>query len=242
MTESLAHIGVKRKSGRYPWGSGEEPYQHEAGFLQAVQDMRKSGMSEKEIATFHGMSTGELRAMKTAALESVKAAKVAEAVRLKEKGLSNVAIGERMGLNESSVRALLKPAAEAKRGVLEATQKTLAEAVAKKGPIDIGTGVEAHMGISREKLNAAVAQLQAQGYKVYYTKVEQLGTGKETSIKALVPPGLTYKEFAENAHKLGSVYSYSPDKGHTFLGMTEKPVNVDLKRVQVLEGRGWYGP
>lgn len=233
MTESLSHIGVKRKSGRYPWGSGEEPYQHEAGFLQAVQDMRKSGMSEKEIATFHGMSTGELRAMKTAALESVKAAKVAEAVRLKEKGLSNVAIGERMGLNESSVRALLKPSVESKRGVLEATQRTLTEAVAKKGPIDIGTGVEAHMGISREKLNAAVAQLQAQGYKVYYTKAEQLGTGKETSIKALVPPGMTYKEFAENAHKLGSVYSYSPDKGHTFLGMSEKPVNVDLKRVQV---------
>ena len=26
--ESLCHYGMPRRSGRYPWGSGEEPYQH----------------------------------------------------------------------------------------------------------------------------------------------------------------------------------------------------------------------
>ena len=24
----LMHYGVKRRSGRYPWGSGDNPYQH----------------------------------------------------------------------------------------------------------------------------------------------------------------------------------------------------------------------
>ena len=24
----LMHYGVKRRSGRYPWGSGDDPYQH----------------------------------------------------------------------------------------------------------------------------------------------------------------------------------------------------------------------
>ena len=27
MTNHLAHFGIKRKSGRYPWGSGKRPYQ-----------------------------------------------------------------------------------------------------------------------------------------------------------------------------------------------------------------------
>ena len=27
MTDHLAHFGIKRKSGRYPWGSGKRPYQ-----------------------------------------------------------------------------------------------------------------------------------------------------------------------------------------------------------------------
>ena len=26
--ESLLHYGMPRRSGRYPWGSGEDPYQH----------------------------------------------------------------------------------------------------------------------------------------------------------------------------------------------------------------------
>lgn len=32
----LAHYGIKRKSGRYPWGSGKRPHQHEAskGFVE----------------------------------------------------------------------------------------------------------------------------------------------------------------------------------------------------------------
>ena len=29
----LMHYGVKRRSGRYPWGSGDNPYQHGGDFL-----------------------------------------------------------------------------------------------------------------------------------------------------------------------------------------------------------------
>ena len=31
--EYLAHYGMPRRSGRYPWGSGEDPYQSSRDFL-----------------------------------------------------------------------------------------------------------------------------------------------------------------------------------------------------------------
>ena len=33
----LAHYGVPRRSGRYPWGSGDDPYQHGRDFLGRVE-------------------------------------------------------------------------------------------------------------------------------------------------------------------------------------------------------------
>ena len=44
--EFLEHYGIKRRSGRYPWGSGEDPYQHSGDFLSRVEELKKSGMSE----------------------------------------------------------------------------------------------------------------------------------------------------------------------------------------------------
>ena len=33
----LEHYGTKRHSGRYPWGSGDNPYQHSGDFLSRVK-------------------------------------------------------------------------------------------------------------------------------------------------------------------------------------------------------------
>lgn len=47
----LMHYGMPRRSGRYPYGSGENPYQHSGDFLSRVQELKKSGMSETDIAS-----------------------------------------------------------------------------------------------------------------------------------------------------------------------------------------------
>ena len=44
--EFLEHYGTPRHSGRYPWGSGEDPYQHEKDFLGRVEELKKSGWTE----------------------------------------------------------------------------------------------------------------------------------------------------------------------------------------------------
>ena len=51
--DELMHEGVKRRSGRYPWGSGEDPYQHE-DFYKRYLDLKNSGFTEKEIADSMG--------------------------------------------------------------------------------------------------------------------------------------------------------------------------------------------
>ena len=48
--DELMHYGTPRHSGRYPWGSGDNPYQHSGDFLSRVNELHKQGLSEKEIS------------------------------------------------------------------------------------------------------------------------------------------------------------------------------------------------
>jgi hypothetical protein len=108
----------------------------------------------------------------------------------------------------------------------------LKEQVAKKGYIDVGTGVENHLGISSTKLNTSIAVLKDQGYTVHYIKVEQLGTGKQTTVKVLAPPDTPYSEVFRNRDKIQQITDYSEDGGRTYLGI-HPPVPIHSKRVAV---------
>jgi DNA-binding CsgD family transcriptional regulator len=231
----LEHYGTPRHSGRYPWGSGgDDKGQRNRDFLNYVADLKSQGMSEIEVARGLGLSIKQLRDAKSIAKNAQKAQDIAQAERLRAKGMSNVAIGAQMGINESSVRALLAPGVKDRAAVLESTSNMLKEQVAKKGYIDIGTGVELYsrVGVSRTKFNTAVSLLEEQGYKKYYVKVEQLGTGKQTTVTVLAAPGTTYSELYRNRDNIKQIEDFSTDGGRTFLGI-RKPVNVSSKRVQV---------
>ena len=118
----LIHYGTPRHSGRYPWGSGQDPEQHSRSLLSYVDTMKRQGLSEAQIAEGLGIKTGQLRAQKTIAKNTKKAADTAQAQRLQAKGMSNVAIGQRMGINESSVRNLLSASAADKKDILTRQQ------------------------------------------------------------------------------------------------------------------------
>ena len=70
--EYLEHYGMPRRSGRYPWGSGEEPYQSSRDFVGRVDEMRKNNFTyvdkkgniltgDKAIAEKLGYSTTDFR-------------------------------------------------------------------------------------------------------------------------------------------------------------------------------------
>jgi len=229
----LAHYGVLRRSGRYPWGSGLSPEEHNRSFLSAIDEMRnKHGMSDAEIARAFDLNSKQFREEKSIAKNAVKQANINMAQRLKDKGYSNVQIGVRMGLNESSVRALLAPGEQDKVNILNATSEILKQAVDEKHYVDIGAGVERHMNVSSDKLSKSVALLKQQGYTVHYIKVKQVGTGKETTVKVLAAPNTPYGEVYKNRDNIQQVMGYSEDGGRSF-DRIQTPLSIDSSRVHV---------
>lgn len=120
--DMLMHYGVARRSGRYPWGSGDNPYQHSGDFLSRVQSLKKSGMSETDIAKTMGLTTTQLRTQMSLAKDERRAVQVATAKDLREKGYSLNEIADKMGFaNDSSVRSLLNENSEARMNQAKAT-------------------------------------------------------------------------------------------------------------------------
>lgn len=246
MTDSsfLRHEGVLRKSGRYPWGSGENSEQRARSFKKHLEDLQKEGMTPTQIAeAFSGvdadgkaykMNTTQLRALTSISNEQIKRADMAEAVKLKATGMSNVAIGQQMKRNESSVRALLAASEKDDKDAIQATADVVRKQVDEKKFVDFGAGTANHLGVSNERLGTAIAVLKEEGYKVHYVKTEQMGTGKFTSLKVLTPGDYTYSDVLKNKDHIVPLLGDSPDHGRSFtnLGMLP-PLNVDLKRVGV---------
>jgi len=232
--DELLHYGVLRRSGRYPWGSGLEPQEHNRGFLGYVAELKTKGVTDTNIAKGLGITTTQLRAAKSIAKNETQKADAAQALRLKNKGMSNVAIGERMGINESSVRSLLNPALTEKRNVLMSTSNMLKDKLADGSYLDIGEGTENHLAISKTKLSTAVALLQERGYEVHKIQAPNVGVGgnKKTTIKVLAPPGTKYVDIVKNPDKIKTVAAYSEDGGLSYIGV-KPPVNVDSKRIGI---------
>ncbi len=241
--DELMHYGVLRRSGRYPWGSGGSVETRSRTFLGMVDALKNDGLSESDIA--RGLmigrvdrngnfqpSTTDLRALKSIAKEKKRSADQNMAMRLKEKGWSNTAIGERMQMPESTIRALLKHPILVAESILHNIADRLRHEVDSQGLLDIGTGVEYHMGVSETRLKTAVAMLKEEGYVVHNVQVPQLGTSQKTTVKVLAPAGTTYRDIVSDPSKIGSISVHSDDGGRSFLGL-KPPENLSSKRLKI---------
>lgn len=230
----LKHYGMPRRSGRYPWGSGKNPYQRSGDFLSRVNELKKSGMSEKEIAEYMGLTTTQLRTQVGLAKDERRSLEVATAKSLREKGYSLNQIAEKMGYkNDSSIRSLLNEDAEARMNQARKTAEFLKKQVDEKGMIDVGVGVERELGISKEKMKQALYILEMEGYEVYGGGVPQVtNPGKQTNIQVLCPPGTEHKEIYDFS-KVHSVREYvSHDGGDTFDTFVY-PKSMDSNRIKI---------
>ena len=175
----LAHIGVGHldggNSGRYPYGSGDNPYQHMGmhPFRAQVQAKRDQGKSMTEIAEELGMNTSQLRAKITMAKEEEEERNRTYILKKKDKGYSNTAIARELGMSEGYVRKMLKPIEENRKSKVKTVAEELEKQVADKKYLDIGAGVERQLGISKERLKTAVSYLEEQGgYLSYSLRIE----------------------------------------------------------------------
>lgn len=245
LDDVLMHYGVKRRSGRYPWGSGDSPYQHSGDFLSRVEELKKQGLSESEIAKELGIlgdrgqpSPTKLRTQVQLAKHERRELEVQRAKSLREDGYSLNEIAEKMGYaNDSSVRALLNDNTAANKNKAKVTADILKEEILKKGMIDVGEGVERELGISKTKLQEALAVLEMEGYNVFPVGIPQTtNPGKQTNTKVLCNPDIDHKYVYQHMGDIQSVKDYySTDGGSTYRKI-ERPSSIDSKRIDICYG------
>lgn len=234
--DELVHYGMPRRSGRYPWGSGDDPYQRTGDFMSRVQSLREQGLSEKEIAEAVGLkSTTELRVEYRTAKNERRRLEVARAKSLREDGLSLNEIAKEMGFeNDSSVRSLLNESSETRMNAAQNTAAIIKKRIEETGKlVDVGTGVERELGITRTQLDEAIYMLEQEGYVRAGSRVDQAtNAGKKTTLKLIGPPG-TKSSDAYDVDKVESITDYhSHDGGETYDKFTY-PKSMDSKRVQI---------
>lgn len=243
--EHLEHYGMPRRSGRYPWGSGEDPYQHGSDFLGRVESMRKEGFSytdeqgkkwtgDTAIAKSLGMSTSDFRTEIGLAKNERRMLQTARAKSLSEDGLGPTEIGKQIGLPESTVRSLLNSKSESRMMEAQTTADFIKKQIDSKGMIDVGTGVERELNISKERLNQALYILEREGYPVYSGGIPQAtNPGQQTTQKVICPPGTKHAEIYDYA-RVNTLNDYiSRDGGDTYEKKFTYPASMDSKRLKI---------
>lgn len=252
----LMHIGMPRRSGRYPYGSGKDPYQHSGDFLARIKDLEEQNLTFEHPRTgetikgepaiayalgivdeFKNPSTGRLRTQIAVAKEEERRLKVDTAKRMREKeGKSLQQIAKEMGFdNDSSVRSLLNEDAEKRMAASKETAEFLKKQLETKEMIDVGKGVERHLRVSRDKLNQALYRLEMEGYPVYGGGVPQAtNKGQQTNMKVLCRPGIEHKEIYDYGRIQSVANEYtSEDNGVTYHKKFEYPSSIDSSRIMI---------
>lgn len=242
---SLKHYGMPRRSGRYPWGSGDDPYQHRRDFIGRVEELKKKGWTEtpENIKKEFGMTTTQYRTEKALAKDERRAYMVARVKSLKEDGLGATEIGKKLGINESSVRSLLNADSELRMKQAKNTAEFIKKQIQERGMIDVGAGVEIDLGISREKLNQALSILENEGYPIVRGGIPQINNkGQQTNQIVICPKNTPYKVNANGQKTSSAIYDFenvhslkeytSHDNGETFDKFVY-PKSMDSKRLMI---------
>lgn len=241
MEQELFHYGTPHQgytphSGRYAYGSGDNPFQREGAFLRDYRELKAAGYSDAQIADMRGMSISEFRAKRSLDSAEERRYNIAQAKRLKAKGWSNQKIADYLGASsEGTVRNWLKEGAKIKTQRTNNIADRLEQEIKEKGCIDVGAGVELELNCSKEKLNAAILQLREKGYETGNLWIDQVTNPKDqqkTTVRYLAMPGTQKSDLKENLELVKPISSYSPDGGDTFW-VAERPSNLDSDRVYI---------
>lgn len=234
----LMHYGVKRRSGRYPWGSGKEPYQHSGNFLARVEELKKTYPKETDLAKALGMTTTDLRMQLKVAKHERRELLVARAKSLREDGKSLNEIAAIMGYdNDSSVRSLLNENTAARKSMAQRTADVLRQEIKEKGMIDVGVGVERELGVSDGVLKEAIFILETEGYNKYGVGIPQVtNPGKQTITTTLCEKDIEYAYAINNVGEIKSVVNYTSEDGGLTYRQLQYPASVDSNRVKIRYG------
>lgn len=243
----LEHYGTKRHSGRYPWGSGDNPYQHSGDFLSRVEVLKKKGLSEKDILESindslpkeYQMSLSEFRVAKRTAIHERKTSEYEQIHKLKDEDhLGWTEIANQLGMSESSVRSKYAGNADKKAQRAKNIAETLKKEVDKKGMIDVSEGANFALDVTDTELQDAVYTLEAEyGYKRYGVGIKQpTNNRQQTNIMVLAKPEFDQKYAYNHQEQIDSLGDYHTDDGGETFTKLQRPSSLDSSRVAIRYG------
>lgn len=233
-TNELKHYGILERSGRYPWGSGEDPYQRLDRFYADYRNMRKEGISDNDIAKKYGMSIIEFRAARSEAKEREMNQQRIQARKLAEHGYSNVQIAQKLGVTEGTVRNYRNELISEKVSKNRATADILKKNADKYGYVDVSVGTELQLsGVSKDRLKTALEMLKNEGYVVENIYVPQATMpGQYTTVKVLAKPDTAKNDIYKNMDKIHIINETTNDNGLTWDTFKE-PESFSSKRLAI---------
>lgn len=245
--ETLAHWGVGHldggHSGRYPWGSGDNPLQRIGSFSDRVKVLKKQGMSLDEIAEDMGLpNANAVRIYYRADNNRAKAQSIAKIKEMTAKGMGTTAIARELGIPEGTVRSRMNDVSNARTLAATNAANEIMKVVDQKGMVDIGSGIETELHISKEKMTEAIAIMQLNGYQVIGASVAQATNPQQrTVLMAAIPPGMDAKEAQKELYnhpdKLEHMRDYTmredPDGTEHLDKKFEYPASMDSSRVYI---------
>lgn len=238
------HVGSIPHSGRYAWGSGEEPTQRATDLRSFAYQKRREinpetgkKYTDTEIAQAWGVSTTEFRKIMSNDRNAERAANIAKAMELRSSGMSVAAIAEQMHQPESTVNSWLLPKAQKNATSTSNVAEYLKQQVEEKKYLDVGKGVDAQLDISNVKLKNALYSLEQEGYKVTPIYVEQATNPRQrTNIQVLTKDDVPYDDIYENRDQIRSPHGvWFEDNGETMRGI-RPPVSIDSDRIGIRYG------
>lgn len=232
----LEHYGMPRRSGRYPYGSGEDPYQHGRDFLGRVEALKKKGWTEtpENIKKEFGLSTTDYRKEISNARDARKIHNINTAKALAAEGKGATEIGRIMKKPESTIRGYLKEGAAERVTQAKTTAEFIKGQLKDKKMIDVGPGVERELNISRTMLDKSLKLLEEEGYPTYSGRIPQAtNPNQKTTQKVVCVPGTKHNEIYnyENVHTLTDYVSQ--DGGGTYVKKFVYPKSMDSKRLMI---------
>lgn len=233
LNNELYHYGTPRHSGRYPWGSGENPYQHQIDFLSEYRRLKARGLAETEIAEVMNCTTKELRDRNTAASEAERLYRNDYILKLKNKGMSNSEIARRMDINESVVRSAIKQYENREGETVQSTVQMLKRELSEKKYLDVGKFVERDLNIPRKKFDAALQYMKDEGYTLETIMIPQATMKNQTTnVLTLAKPGTDKDEIYKNIGDIESITAYSGNGGQSWQ-QSLYPSSLDSSRIAV---------
>jgi hypothetical protein len=239
--EALEHYGIKKRSGRYPWGSGDNPYQHSGDWLSRVEYLRKSGMNEDDIANEFELTSYDMKLFEGRAKHERKMTEYAHIKSLKTDGYSTAEIAKMTGKNESTIRSMLDPSHEERLFRADKTADILKKELETKEAIDVGKGVEHRLGVSRGVLDEACLALEIEGYGHFgiglKNPTDPNPRGHQTTVDILTKPdGPTQRDCYKDPGIISEVGEFHSVDGGRAWSKREYPASIDSDRVYIKYG------